>query len=357
MQVALIGLTQSGKSTLFSAVTEGQVHASAGASHQADRSVVTVPDDRLDKLAEMMQPKKVTRATIELLDLPGLSFADEPGRHEARRIVAQGRQVDMLVWVIRGFHSDSVAAYRNRVDPVRDLEELKNELLLADLELVANRIEKLKVSIAKPTPHVEQDQRELTLMERCNEALENMQNIREVIQSEEEEKLIRSFGFLTLKPILVVVNVDEDAIGKSPALSSEQAGCEVMSLSARIESELAVLDPEEREVFREDMGIEEIAKDRFLQNCYRSLQVISFFTFVSGEVRAWTVPSGSTAVEAAGTIHNDIQRGFIRAETVHWEEFVAAGDMKAAKAAGKVRLEGKAYTVQDGDIITFRFNV
>ena len=357
MQVALIGLTQSGKSTLFSAVTEGHVHARAGASHQADRSVVTVPDERLEKLAERMQPKKVTHATIELLDLPGLNFTDESGRHEARRIVAQGRQVDMLVWVIRGFHNDSVAAYRNRVDPVKDLDELKNELLLADLELVANRIEKLKVSIGKPTPHVEQDKRELTLMERCNEALENVQNIREVIQSEEEEKLVRSFGFLTLKPTLAVVNVDEDAIGKSPGLGSEQAGCEAMSLSAQIESELAVLDPEERKVFLEDMGIQEMAKDRLLQNCYRALQVISFFTFVSGEVRAWTVASGSTAVEAAGAIHNDMQRGFIRAETVHWEDYIAAGDMKAAKAAGKVRLEGKTYPVQDGDIITFRFNV
>jgi GTP-binding protein YchF len=357
MQVALIGLAQSGKSTLFSAVTEGQVHTRAGASHQADRAVVTVPDERLEKLAEVMQPKKVTHATIELLDFPGLSFADEPGRHEARRIVAQGRQVDMLVWVIRGFHNDSVAAYRDRVDPAKDLEELKNELLLADLELVANRIEKLRASITKPTPHVEQDKRELALMERCHEALENVRNIREVIQSEEEEKLVRSFGFLTLKPILAVVNIDEDDIGKSALLSPEQAGYEVMSLSAQIESELAVLAPEERQVFLQDMGLEVMAKDRFLQKCYRALQVISFFTFVSGEVRAWTVPSGSTAVEAAGAIHNDIQRGFIRAETVHWEDFVAAGDMKAAKAAGKVRLEGKTYQVQDGDIITFRFNV
>jgi ribosome-binding ATPase len=357
MQVALIGLTQSGKSTLFLAVTEGQVHSGAGASHQADRAVVTVPDARLDKLAEMVQPKKVTHATIALIDLPGLSFTDESGRHEARRIVAQGRQVDMLVWVIRGFHNDSVAAYRNRVDPVKDLDELKNELLLADLELVTNRIEKLKVSITKPTPHVEQDKRELALMERCNEALENVQNIRDVIQSEEEEKLVRSFGFLTLKPFLVVLNVDEDAVEESPILRSEQTGCEVMSMSAQIESELAVLELEERQAFMEDLGIRELAKDRFLQNCYRAIQVISFFTFVSGEVRAWTILSGSTAVEAAGAIHNDMRRGFIRAETAHWEDFVAAGDMKTAKAAGKVRLEGKSYPVQDGDIITFRFNV
>ena len=357
MQVALIGLTQSGKSTLFSSVTGGQVHTSAGASHQADRAVVTVPEERLDKLAEMMQPKKVTHATIELLDLPGLSFVDESSRQEARRIIAQARQADMLTVVLRGFQDDSVAVYRDRVDPVKDMEELKTEMLLADLEMIENRIAKLEVTITKPTPHVDQDKQELALMQRFSEAINKMQAISEVIDSPEEEKLVRSFGFLSIKPLLYVVNVDEDKLAEPSILTVERAGGEVVSLSAKLEAELAALAEEERGVFMEDMGVDEVARDRLLKMCYKTLHLISFLTVVSGELRAWTIPSGYSALEAAGEIHSDIQRGFIRAETVHWDDFIAGGDMKAAKAAGKVRLEGKTYEVQDGDIINFRFNV
>ena len=357
MQVALTGLAQSGISTLFAAVAEGHVHAAAGAAHQVDQAVVKVPDERIDKLSAIYKPKKTTHATIEFLALPGLSFADEPGRHEARRIIAQARQADMLVMVLRDFHSESVAAYRNRVDPARDFEELKNELLLADLELVANRIEKLEKAITKPTTHVEQQKRELALLQRCSEALEDVQGLSGVIESDEQEKALRSFGFLSLKPICVVVNVDEDAVGRPAAISAETTGAEVLVVSAALEAELAALAPSERREFLEEMALEEIARDRLVHTCFRSLSLISFLTIGADEVRAWPVSANCSAVEAAGAVHSDIQRGFIRAETVHWSDFEAAGDMKAAKAAGKVRLEGKHYQVQDGDIINFRFNV
>ena len=228
---------------------------------------------------------------------------------------------------------------------------------MADLELVTNRIGKLEISITKPTPHQEQDKAELILMRKCHDAIENVQPLSSAIQSPEQEKFLRSFGFLSLKPVQVVVNVDEDDISQPPTVSSEDLGGPALYLCAKLEAELAGLDPEERGVFLEDMGITEIARDKLIHTCYQTLDLISFLTIGKDEVRAWTIPAGCQALEAAGQIHSDIQRGFIRAETVPYDDFIAAGDMKGAKAAGKVRLEGKTYPVKDGDIINFRFNV
>jgi len=358
VQAALVGLSQSGKSTLFRAVTEGHVHVGAGTAHQVDKAVVKVPDERVERLVAALKPKKTTYATIEFLDLPGLSFVEESGRHEARRIVAQARQADMLMLVVRAFGDEGVAANRGRVDPAQDLAELRTELALADLEMVANRIDKLEKASAKPTPHVEEEKRELALLQRCGAALENLEGLRSVIGTSEDEKLVRSFGFLSLKPVLVVVNVGEESLGQASPLPAEGAGgAATLVLSAKWEAELAALAPEERTAFLQDLGVQEIARDRLVQACYRSLNVISFLTYASEEVRAWTVPAGGTALEAAGAIHSDMQRGFIRAETVHWSDFAALGDFKALKSAGKMHLEGKTYVVQDGDIITFRFNV
>ncbi len=357
MQVALIGLTQSGKSSLFSAITEGQGGSGAAGVGQIERAVVKVPDERLDFLTEMYKPKKTTHATIEFLDLPGFSFVSESGQQEARKLIAQARQSEMLVLVICGFSSSSVAAYRDRVDPMADLEELQNEMLLADLELVTNRLEKLEKSKNKPTKTADADKKEYAILQRCNEAIENLQPLSSAIQSEEEEKIVRSFGFLTLKPAVVVLNVSDDDVSGVAAITAEQAGCEVIQLSATLESELVALDADERDAFLEDMGVEEIAKDRLVKTCYKAVNVISFLTSGEDEVRAWTIPAACPAPEAAGAIHSDIQRGFIRAEVVAYDDLVAEGDMKGVKAAGKSRLEGKTYEVQDGDIINFRFNV
>jgi ribosome-binding ATPase len=356
MQIGLIGLPRGGKSTLFTAIAGGHVHAGAGAAHQADKAVVKVPDPRIEALSAIYKPKKSTHAMIGFLDIPGLDFSEEAGRHESRRIIAQARQADMLVIVLGAFHSSSVAAYRKRVDPAKDLEELDNEFLLADLEMVANRIEKLKVSVMKPTKTVENDKKELILLERCQAAVEEMKPVSAAIQFPEEEKMLRSFGFLTLKPMLIVANVDEDKIATPVELAGKGAR-EVITLSAPLEVELAALDEADREAFLRDMNLEEIARHRLIKKCYQTLKLISFLTVGEDEVRAWTIPAGCPAVEAAGAIHSDIQRGFIRAETVRYDDFMATGDMKGAKAAGKVRLEGKTYAVQDGDIINFRFNV
>jgi len=349
-------MSQSGKSTLFEAVTEGKGAAHAG-GHHAGRAVVSVPDDRVEKLAQVYVPKKKTHATIEFLDLAGLDFTTEPGRHESRRVVAAARQAALLVLVARAFQDDSVMAYRDRIDPKRDLEELKEELLLADLEQVANRIEKLEKQINKPTPQAQLDKKELELMRRCHDALESLAPIKDAIQSLEEEKLVRSFGFLTLKPLVVVWNVIEDAVGTEAGVTETEAGGPVLVLSAKLEAELAALTEQERGAFMEELGVTEPAKDRLIRTCYQSMHLISFLTYGADEVRAWTIPAGCPAVEAAHEIHSDIARGFIRAETVAWDDYAAAGyDMKAVKAAGKARLEGKTYEVQDGDLITFRFN-
>jgi len=352
MQVALTGLSQSGKTALFTALTEGHGHSEQSLAHHSVKAMVKIPDPRLDKLSEIYKPKKTTYATIEFLDLPGLSFVDEASRHEARRIVAQARQADMLVLVLRGFHEPAVAAYRNRVDPAKDLDELKTELLLADLEQVENRIEKLEKSVKKPTKEQEHDKRELALLARCRLAIENLQPLSQTVQNPDEEKMLRSFGFLTLKPTRIVLNGDEDQLDK-PAPFKE----DYLPLSTKLEAELMLLGPEERKAFLTELGLTQTARSQLTRMCLASLNMITFLTIGEDEVRAWPVPANCPAVEAAGAIHSDIQRGFIRAETINFTDFQAAGDMKSAKAAGKVRLEGKGYAVQDGDIITFRFNV
>jgi len=248
-----------------------------------------------------------------------------------------------------------VAAYRGRVDPQADVQELLAELLFADLDQVIGRIAKLEASIKKPTAKRDEYLREMELMKRLEAALEAEKPISDAIGSEAEGKLVRSFAFLSQKPLLVVRNLSEDAVRGA----SEEAvgGVECLPLSAKIEEEIAELPPEERGVFLADLGASESARDRLIRACYRKLNLVSFLTTGEDEVRAWTIPAGADAVTAAGEIHSDIARGFIRAETVSYDDLRAAGDMKAAKAAGKIRLEGKTYVVRDGDIINFRFNV
>ncbi len=356
MQVALVGLQQSGKSTLFSALT-GEPYDPHTGMVQVEKAIVKVPDERLGVLAAMYKPKKTTYATIEFLDLPGLNFADEPGRKESRRLIAEARQADMLVLTVRSFDNDAVMQYKGRIDPVKDLDDLRSEMLLADMELVSNRIDRLEKSVLKPSKTRDHDKKELALLQRCLSVLEELKPLSEAIEHAEEEKIVRSFGFLTLKPTCTVVNVNEDKIGDLANVTVEDAGGAVISLSATIEAELAALDEEERAAFLEDMGITEIARDRLVAGCYKALDLASFLTTGEDECRAWTIPADCTAVEAAGVIHSDIQRGFIRAETVSYSDLIEYGDIKGAKAAGKVRLEGKTHTVADGDIINFRFNV
>jgi len=315
-----------------------------------------VPDERINWLTELYKPKKTTLATIDSLDLPGLSFTDEHGRAAARRLINQIRNVDMVVLVVRAFDNQSVPPYRNSIDPVRDVSELKTELLLADLELVTTRIERLEKEITKPTKTQARDKVELALQKKLQEAIESERPISTAVETEAEKEMIKSLAFLTQKPMAVVVNVSEGDLGKQFKFGLDSS-IPVITLCATLEKELSQLDTASRKEFMADLGIAEPAAKKFVNNCYSALGLISFLTSGPDEVRAWPIKQGTTALDAAGKIHSDIKRGFIRAETIAFEDLKSLGDEKAVKAAGKMRLEGKAYVVKDGDIINFRFNV
>jgi GTP-binding protein YchF len=352
MKAALLGLMQSGKSTIFSTIS-GKAVPPIG-STAIEEAIVPVPDARLEWLDSLYKPKKKVHGTIDVLDLPGFSFIDEKGRAAARRQIGQIRTVDMLILVVRGFEDPSVAVYRNKVDWKRDLAELRTELLLSDLELVTTRIEKLEVQVKKPTKTQAQDKEELALQKRLQEAIESERPISTAIQNDEEQAMVRSLGFLTMRPMAIVVNVGENGVNQK---IEPQGSIPVATMSAKLEQELAQLDADSRTAFMADLGITESAAQKFVQMCYSALGLISFLTVGPDEVRAWPIKAGTSAVDAAGKIHTDIKRGFIRAETMSYADLKELGEEKAVKAAGKMRLEGKEYIVKDGDIINFRFNV
>ena len=353
MKAALLGLMQSGKSTIITAVS-GKKIPLAGAV-QIEEAIVPVPDERIEWLNGLYEPKKKVYATIDCLDLPGVSFADEHTRAAARRLINKIRTVDMLVLVLKAFGQAGIE------DAKKDLAELKTELLLADLEMVETRIERLEKQKNKPSKDQAKDKAEYELQLKLRQTLEAEKSIKDAVETEAELELIKALGFLTLKPISVVVNIDEAQAGGKfdSSVFSEivEESTPIVSLCAELEYELSQLDDSSKAEFMADIGITEPATEKFVQSCYSALGLISFLTVGKDEVRAWTIISGTTAVNAASKIHSDIQRGFIRAETISYEDLKELGDEKAVKAAGKTRLEGKNYIVQDGDIINFRFNV
>jgi GTP-binding protein YchF len=356
LKVALLGLLQSGKSTILSAVSGKKIPPIG--STAIEEAIVPVPDDRLGWLTEYYKPKKTVYATVDCLDLPGFNFTDDHGRAAARRLINQIRTVELLVLVVRSFENPAVPAYRDKVNPAGDLAELKTEMLLADLELVATRIERLEKQVHKPTKTQSQDKVELALQKKLQEAIESEKPISSAIETEAEHKMIKSLGFLTLRPIVVAVNVSENQLDKKFDFSGEiDSSVPVIAMCAKLEHELAQLDDESRAEFMADMGITESAASMFVESCYSALGLISFLTVGSDEVRAWPIKQGTIAHDAAGKVHSDIQRGFIRAETFAFDDLKEVGSEKALKAAGKIRLEGKDYIVKDGDIINFRFNV
>ncbi len=356
MKAALVGLTQSGKSTILSTISGKEIRQAGVVA--IEEAIVPVPDQRLDWLTELYKPKKTVHATIDCLDVPGFNFADEHGRAAARRLINKIRTVELLVLVIRTFENPSVPAYRNSINPSRDLAELKTELLLADLELVTTRIEKLEKQVHKPTKTQAHDKAELALQKKLQETIEAEKPISSAIENEAERQMVKSLGFLTLKPIVVAVNVAEDQLAEKFDFSDViEPAVPIITICASLEYELAQLDADSKREFAADMGIAESAINKFVNSCYSALGLISFLTHGSDEVRAWPIRQGTIAVEAAGKVHSDIQRGFIRAETMAFDDLKELGSEKAVKAEGKVRLEGKDYLVQDGDFINFRFNV
>jgi GTP-binding protein YchF len=356
LKVALLGLLQSGKSTIFSAIS-GRNISPAGMA-EIEEAIVAVPDERLDWLCSYYKPKKVTYATVDCLDVPGFNFADEHGRSAAKRLLNQIRTVDLLVLTVRAFENPAVAAYRSRIDPAADLKELQTELLLADLELVAGRIERLGKQLKKPTGTQPHDKAELILYEKLQGALESEKPISSAIETDAEREMIKSLGFLTLKPVVVVLNVGEDQLDKKFDFSDIIGDASPpVTICAGLEYELAQLDSDSRHQFMADLGIAESAVAKFVKSCYLALGLISFLTVVSSQLQAWPIKQGTTALDAAGKVHTDIRRGFIKAEVFGFDDLKEFGSEKALKTAGKIRLEGKDYIVRDGDIINFRFNV
>jgi len=358
MRAALVGPPQSGKSTLFAAAAESSgSHVHLERPDKEHLAVIKVPDDRVDWLEQHYKPKKKTYAEIEFVDVPGLDFSTEATRSHSRAHLAKVRQSDMIIFVLREFHDDSIPAYRNRIDPAADLDELREEMLFSDLEQVTARIDKLQSALRKPTPDRERNMHELELMQRLQQTLESEQPLSKAIKNESEEKMLRAFAFLPLKPAVVVINCDEDAVETDERKSSPLGGYPTLRLSAKLEEEIASLPEADRDEFLQAMGISIPARERLVHACYSAMNLICFLTVSANEVRAWTIPAGTDAVTAAGEVHSDMARGFIRAEVIAFDDLKAAGDEKKARAAGKFRLEGKNYIVHDGDVILFRFSV
>ncbi len=348
MKAALIGLPQSGKSTLFTSVTGLAVDPYAPPEPRT--GVVHVPDPRLAYLTELYNPKKITEATIEFVDVPGCSLDDSNGQDSWRRLLPVVRQADLLVIVVRAFENASVPTYKNRIDAQADFLAMWEEMIFADLDTVTTRIERLEKALKKPTKTHDLEKKEHALLVKCREALESGSPLSETLSNEDDRKQLSSFGFLTETPVLCVVNVSDDQAGDEIVYDLPHVEA-CVSLSASIEAEIAMLDEGDRAEFLQDLGLGSPARDRLIRECYQACGLISFLTMGVDEVRAWPINSGSTAVQASGKIHTDIAQGFIRAETVAFDDLVASKDMKGAKAAGKVRKEGKNYIVADGDIL------
>ncbi|SMB88576.1 hypothetical protein SAMN00808754_0025 [Thermanaeromonas toyohensis ToBE] len=351
----IIGLPLVGKTTLFNLLTWSQVDTSTFVGKtKTNVRTAPIPDPRLDFLASLYRPRKVTPATLEVIDVPGFT----PGAGAA--FLAAVREVDALIHVVRAFRREDIPHVAGEVNPARDLDTVNTELILADLELVETRLERIATS-KKIKGELLAEQKAL---ERCKFALEEERPLVEAGLTREEWQALRHIEFLTTKPMIIVVNIDEDQLKKGDyegragveAYTSAR-GLPVLTLCAELEAEIAELDPTDREAFLKEMGIEEPGIHRLARAIYRRLGLISFLTVGEEEVKAWTIREGTRAKEAAGKVHSDMERGFIRAEVVKFEDLLACGTMAKAREKGLVRLEGKDYVVADGDIINFRFNV
>jgi GTP-binding protein YchF len=354
MEVGIVGLPLSGKTTIYNALTRSQAETkSYGAGRcEVHTAVVEVPDPRVDRLARMFHPRKTTRARIQYNDISGVAPGAGQGGLDAQVLTALST-CDALLQVVRAFRSDQVPHPAGGIDPARDLAALRLELILSDLAIVERRIERLPASIRKAQGTQRQEQEhELALMETTRETLEAEGMISALHLSPEERRLIRGYQFLTAKPALVVVNSGED--DPEPDIGLNGAA---MALKGALEMEIAQLPEDEVAPFLAEYGIAEPSLRRMVRACYDLLGLMSFFTVGEDEVRAWTVRRGATAVEAAGAIHTDLARGFIRAEVIAYDDMIACGTLAEARKRGKLRLEGKEYIVQDGDILNIRFNV
>jgi len=355
MQTGIVGFPQVGKSSLFKILTGA--HLDARAVHAPTHvGVAQVRDPRLDRLAELYRPRKVTHATAQYVDIGRL--VRDPAKDSS--FLSELREVDALAHVVRVFENPAVPHAAGSIDPLRDVESLELELMLADLDQVTRRIDRVEKDLKKKKdPALEH---ELTMLQRCRAAIEAERPLRELEFAAEEQRLLSSFMFLSQKPVLYVLNLGDDEVAEIENAVERhklgnlagRPGTTVAPICGRIEAELAGLDDAEAAELLAAFGLKESALDRLSRATYQLLGLISFFTCAEAECRAWTIRRGTTALKAAGTVHSDFERGFIKAEVVRWDDLIAAGSLAAARERGRVKLEGKEYVVEDGDVILFR---
>ncbi|MGH2614016.1 MAG: redox-regulated ATPase YchF [Thermomicrobiales bacterium] len=366
--LVIIGLPSSGKTTIFNALTRSQAATGTYSANPDEPNLATVkvPDARLDRLTEMFQPQKRVPADVQYLDVAGVAKGiAEKGM--SGTLLGHLSQADALVLVVRAFDDPDVPHVEESVDPLRDIETLTMELLFSDLAAVEKRLQRIQNQKQKVVGRErEAMERETALMERLQQALEAETPIREVLPEidPEDAKTLRGFGFLTAKPLLILLNLGEDQLGdagsellQDVASRFSHPGVAVEAMPGQIEMEIGQLEPDDAAEFMRDLGIGESGLDRVIRRSFALLGLMPFFTVGPDECRAWTIRRGATAVESAGEIHSDIQRGFIRAEVVSYDDLIAAGGQPEARKLGKLRHEGKDYIVQDGDVINFLFNV
>lgn len=358
MKLGIIGLPGAGKTTIFNALTGGNAPTgqNVGGRFEVLSAIVDVPDERVDVLSDLYQPQKTTYARITFADIAGLQKGMGESGGLSGPLLNQLAQMEGFVHVVRAFESELVPHPEGRVDPGRDLAALDAELLINDMVQVESKLERLEDGLRKGAfRNKAQAQAEQILFTRLAELLNDEQPLRAGEFNAEEAKIMRDYGFLTLKPVLVVINLDDDQ--EQMALDYDAPQSRVVHLRGKLEAELAQLSGDDLDLFMVEYNVQELSQARVIRHSYALMGLQSFFTVGEDEVRAWTVPLGATALDAAATIHTDLAKGFIRGEVVTFTDLAELGSMAAARSAGKLRLEGKSYPVQDGDIIHIKFNL